>query len=98
MSTKRSGVRISKQPSPQVLDLPVVNQKEQRRPSLKAKTINQPVQESEGDEQALYILLALSGMRISEALAIEGKILPTTGVRFRCGSKFIVRNPSSSPI
>ena len=56
-----------------MLDLPVVNQKEQRRPSLKAKAINQLVQESEGDEQALYILLASSGMRISEALAIETK-------------------------
>jgi len=54
-----------------VLDQPVVNQKEQRRPSLKAKTINQLVQESEGDEQALYVLLASSGMRILEALAIE---------------------------
>jgi integrase len=37
----------------------------------RGKTINQLVQESEGDEQALYILLASSGMRISEALAIE---------------------------
>jgi integrase len=54
-----------------VLDQPVVNQKEQRRPSLKAKTINQLVEESEGDEQALYVLLASSGMRILEALAIE---------------------------
>ena len=40
-----------------VPDLPVVNQKEQRPPSLKAKTINQLVQEGEGDEQALYISL-----------------------------------------
>src|SRR6202046_5710934 len=56
-----------------VLDLPVVNQKEQRRPSLKAKTINQLVQESEGDEQALYILLASSRIRISQAIAIKIK-------------------------
>jgi integrase len=62
-----------------VLDLPVVNQKEQRRPSLKAKTINHLVQESEGDEQALYILLASSGMRISEALAIERKKFTNDG-------------------
>jgi integrase len=62
-----------------VLDLPVVNQKEQRRPSLKAKTINQLVQESEGDEQALYILLASSGMRISEALAIERRNFTNDG-------------------
>jgi integrase len=56
-----------------------VNQKEQRRPSLKAKTINQLVQESEGDEQALYILLASSGMRISEALAIERRNFTNDG-------------------
>jgi integrase len=56
-----------------VMDLPVVNQKEQHRPSLKAKAINQLVQESEGDEQALYVLLGAAGMRISEALAIETK-------------------------
>ena len=62
-----------------VLDLPVVNQKEQRRPALKAKAINQLVQESEGDEQALYILLASSGMRISEALAIERKHFTSDG-------------------
>jgi len=56
-----------------VMDLPIVNQKEQRRPSLKAKAVNQLVQESEGNEQALYVLLAATGMRISEALAIESK-------------------------
>jgi len=54
-----------------VMDLPVVNQKEQRRPSLKAKTINQLVKDSEGQEQTLYVLLAATGMRVSEALAIE---------------------------
>lgn len=54
-----------------VMDLPIINQKQQRRPSLKAGAINQLVKESEADEQALYILLAATGMRISEALAIE---------------------------
>ena len=53
--------------------------KEQRRPSLKAKTINQLFQESDGDEQALYILLASCGMRISEALAIERKNFTNDG-------------------
>jgi integrase len=56
-----------------VMDLPVVNQKEQRRPSLKAKATIQLVQESEGQEQALYVLLATTGMRVSEALALETK-------------------------
>jgi len=54
-----------------VMDLPVVRQKEQRRPALKATTVSQLVQESEGDEQALYIIEGATGMRISEALALE---------------------------
>jgi integrase len=56
-----------------VVDLPVVKQKEQRRPALKAKTVNQLVKDSQGDERALYIILGAAGMRISEALALEVK-------------------------
>lgn len=56
-----------------VMDLPVVKQKEQRRPALKAKTVNQLVQDSQGDEQALYVIEGAAGMRISEALALEKK-------------------------
>jgi hypothetical protein len=56
-----------------VMDLPVVKQKEQRRPALKAKTVEQLVQYSEGDEQALYLIEGAAGMRISEALALERK-------------------------
>jgi integrase len=56
-----------------VMDLPLVNSKQQRRPSLKAQAVAQLVRESEGEEQALYVLAAATGMRISEALALEGK-------------------------
>ena len=45
-----------------VMDLPLVNSKEQRRPSLKAGAVNQLVKESEGDEQALYVLLGATGL------------------------------------
>lgn len=62
-----------------VMDLPIVKQKEQRRPSLKASTISQLVKESEGEEQALYVLLAATGMRISEALALETKHFTNNG-------------------
>ena len=62
-----------------VMDLPIVNQKEQRRPSLKANAINQLVTDSEGQEQAIYILLAGTGMRVSEALAIETKHFTNDG-------------------
>ncbi len=54
-----------------VMDLPVVKQKEQRRPALRAVTVNQLVQHSEGDEEALYIIEGTTGMRISEALALK---------------------------
>jgi len=56
-----------------VMDLPLVIQREQRRPSLKAAAVNQLVTESDGEEQALYVLEAATGMRISEALALEAR-------------------------
>jgi integrase len=56
-----------------VMDLPVVNLKRQRRPALRVEAINTLVSKSEGDERALYVLLAATGMRISEALALETK-------------------------
>lgn len=55
------------------MDLPVIKSKEQRRPTLKLNAVNKLVSESEGDEQTLYVLLAATGMRISEALALESK-------------------------
>ena len=55
------------------MDLPVLKSKEQRRPALKLNAVNKLASESEGDEQSLYVLLAATGMRISEALALESK-------------------------
>ena len=51
-----------------VMDLPLVKSKEQRRPSLKAGAVNHLVKESEGDEQALYVLLGAIGLRVSESI------------------------------
>jgi len=56
-----------------VMELPVVNSKQQCRPSLKAKAVAQLVNESAGEEQALYVLVSATGLRISEALALETK-------------------------
>ena len=53
------------------MDLPIVNPRRQRRPALRLDAINTLVSGSTGDEQALYVLLAAAGMRISEALALE---------------------------
>jgi integrase len=55
----------------EIMDLPIVEHAEQKRPSLKAITISELIRASSGQEQALYVLLAATGMRVSEALAIE---------------------------
>jgi integrase len=55
----------------ETMDLPAVIVKEQKRPSLKAEPISRLIQRSSGQEQALYVLLAATGMRVSEALAVE---------------------------
>lgn len=55
------------------MDLPVIKSRQQRRPALKLNAVDKLVSESEGEEQALYVLLAATGMRISEALALETK-------------------------
>jgi integrase len=55
----------------ETMDLPIVEYSEQKRPSLKATTISGLINGSAGQEQALYVLLATTGMRISEALGLE---------------------------
>jgi len=57
----------------ETMDLPIVEHSEQRRPSLKADPISKLIQGSSGQEQALYVLLAATGTRVSEALALETK-------------------------
>jgi integrase len=57
----------------EIMDLPIVEHAEQKRPSLKASTISELIKASSGQEQALYVLLAATGMRVSEALAVEGR-------------------------
>jgi integrase len=55
----------------ETMDLPIVEHAEQKRPSLKADAISELIKQTSGQEQALYVLLAATGMRISEALALE---------------------------
>jgi len=55
-----------------VLDLPVVVYSKQRRPALKVEDVNALIAHAESDEERyLYVLLAATGMRVSEALALE---------------------------
>ena len=63
----------------ETMDLPVVEYSEQKRPSLKASAISELIAASTGQEQVLYVLLAATGMRISEALALETRHLINGG-------------------
>jgi integrase len=54
-----------------VMDLLIVNPRKQRRPALRLDAVNTLVSQSNAQEQALYVLLAATGMQISEALALE---------------------------
>jgi integrase len=63
----------------EIMDLPIVEHAEQKRPSLKAKTISELIKATTGQEQALYVLLAATGMRVSETLAIEGRHFTNEG-------------------
>jgi integrase len=53
------------------MDLPVVEPSQQHRPTLNSKQVTDVVARSEGRYQALYALLAGTGLRIGEALAIR---------------------------
>ena len=61
------------------MDLPIVEHSKQKRPSLKADSISKLIQRSSGQEQALYALLAATGMRVSEALALEDRHFVNNG-------------------
>jgi integrase len=52
------------------LDLPRIVKDEQKVPALTAEQVNL-LMETEGQEQALYVVLASTGMRIGEALGLE---------------------------
>jgi DNA (cytosine-5)-methyltransferase 1 len=60
--------------NPKVMDLPLVIHQQQKRPAQKVDGINLLIASAESDEERyLYVLLAATGMRISEALALEAK-------------------------
>ena len=57
----------------ETIDIPIVDYAEQKRPSLKGGAISKLISASTGQEQTFYILLASTGMRVSEALALEDR-------------------------
>lgn len=67
----------------ETMDLPIVEYSEQKRPSLRAKAVSELLSSSSGQEQALYVLLAATGMRISEALALETRHFVNGGLTIK---------------
>ena len=59
------------------MDLPVISQRSQTAPVATAKGVQQAISRAPGQEKALYALLAGSGLRIGEALAL--KVGPDNG-------------------
>lgn len=58
----------------EALDLPIVVYSKQKRPSQKVEGVNALIASAKSDEQRyLFVLLAATGMRISEGLALEAK-------------------------
>src|SRR5215469_7400307 len=54
------------------IDLPLINKREQRRPTLEADEISSLIAAATAEwEQMLYTLCAASGMRIAEALGLH---------------------------
>ena len=53
------------------IDLPIVEPGKQHRPTLSSKHVTDVIARSQGRYQALYALLAGTGLRIGEALAIK---------------------------
>jgi len=53
------------------IDLPVVKPNEQNTPTLESEQVSEVISKAEGRYKVLYALLAGSGLRIGEALAIE---------------------------
>jgi len=63
-----------------LMGLPKVRKKDQRRPSLTANVVNALISKANSEkERVLYVLLASTGLRISEALALEIKHFTNNG-------------------
>ncbi len=53
------------------IDLPVINKADQDTPTVTPEQVNAAVSSASGQDQALLVLLASSGLRIGEALALQ---------------------------
>lgn len=53
------------------MDLPIINKREQKAPIASTLAVQEAISQSNGQEKALYALLAGSGLRVGEALALR---------------------------
>jgi hypothetical protein len=67
MNPLKAGAATRTKEESSVMDLPIVNPRKQRRPALRLDAVNTLVSQSNAQEKALYVLLAATGIRISEA-------------------------------
>jgi integrase len=79
------------------MDLPLIVYKEQKRPALKAESISSLAASAIGQERILYIVLASSGLRISEALALESRDFINDGRTIRVSRQVSKDCPKISP-
>ena len=78
----------------EIMDLPIVEYGKQRRPALKVDGINALISSAESDEERyLYVLLAATGMRISEALALETNHFVNGGLTIRIEQQVVKDSP-----
>jgi len=61
------------------LGLPKIVKDEQHVPAVTADQVGKLVSESNGDEQALYVIAAATGMRIAEILGLEARHIVNNG-------------------
>jgi integrase len=62
-----------------LLQLPKIDSDDQHVPALVKEQIETLIHDSEEDEQALYVILAATGMRINEVLALEARHIVNNG-------------------
>jgi integrase len=75
------------------IDLPVVKKNDQHRPTVETPEVSAIIKGSEGRYQALYALLAGTGMRVGEALAIRIEDDPErTRLSGDCKTLYMVRS------
>jgi len=84
--------------SAEKLDLPLVIHQQQMRPAQKVDGINLLIANAEFDEQRyLLVLLAATGMRISEALALEAKHFINGGLTIVVEQQVMKDRPCITP-